>query len=206
MTDEVRPRRVLGLDLGTRCGWALATSAEVDWRQSGVWELKAGRGRLLEQVKLGPRMLELRRRLEEARATHVFYEEVHRHLGTSAAHVFGALRGVVEMYCLEAGALLLGFQVQAVKRRATGYFNAQKEHMQWAAQRQFGMPETPAEDQADALWVLQCGLDVLALDVELKPGRVMLHGHRVTGRLTARVKRLQQEGRERRRREKGGES
>jgi len=42
VTDGVRPRRVLGLDLGTRCGWALATSVEVAGARSGVWNLQEG--------------------------------------------------------------------------------------------------------------------------------------------------------------------
>lgn len=145
--------RVLGLDLGTRCGWALAEGGQV---VSGVWDL---RPRRFEGG--GMRLVRLRRHLAELAPGRVFFEEVRRHLGTDAAHVYGGMLGIVSAWCEESSVAYAGVPVGTVKRRATGKGNAGKGQMVEAARRAFGRPELVSEDEADALWVMQCGLDEL---------------------------------------------
>lgn len=147
--------RVLGLDLGTRCGWALVEGVQI---VSGVWDL---RPRRFEGG--GMRMLRLRRHLAELAPTRVFLEEVRRHAGTDAAHVYGGMLGIVSAWCEECGVPYAGVPVGTVKRRATGKGNAGKGEMVEAARREFSRPELASEDEADALWVLRCGLDELGI-------------------------------------------
>lgn len=145
--------RVLGLDLGTRCGWALAEAGVV---VSGCWDL---RPRRFEGG--GMRLLRLRRYLEDLAPERVWFEEVRRHAGTDAAHVYGGLMGMVTAWCEERGVPYAGIPVQAVKRRATGKGNAGKAEMVEAARVAFHRADLVSEDEADALWVMQCGLDEL---------------------------------------------
>lgn len=145
--------RVLGLDLGTRCGWALAEGGQI---VSGVWDL---RPRRFEGG--GMRLVRLRRHLAELGPGRVFFEEVRRHLGTDAAHVYGGMLGIVSAWCEEAGVPYAGVPVGTVKRRATGRGNAGKGEMVEAARVAFGRPDLASDDEADALWVMRCGLDDL---------------------------------------------
>jgi len=146
--------RVLGLDLGTRCGWALAEGGIII--ASGVWDL---RPRRFEGG--GMRYVRLRRHLAELAPGRVYFEEVRRHAGTDAAHVYGGLLGVVSGWCEEAGVAYAGMPVGAVKRCATGRGNAGKAQMVAAARLAFSRPDLESEDEADALWVLACGLTEL---------------------------------------------
>lgn len=108
------------------------------------------------------RLLRLRRYLEEVAAERVYFEEVRRHAGTDAAHVYGGLMGMVGAWCEERGVAYAGIPVQAVKKRATGRGNAGKGEMVAAARVAFHRADLVSEDEADALWVLACGLDELA--------------------------------------------
>lgn len=151
--------RVLALDLGTSCGWAVL-SANGGRLSSGTWDVSPRRGE-----SAGMRPLRLRRHLRELAAAWepalLAYELVERHRGTDAAHVYGELRGVL----LEEG-VLLGLPVSAhgvasIKSRATGRGNADKEQMCAAARARWGAPaEVPGDpeagdDEADALWAAE---------------------------------------------------
>lgn len=192
MTDGVRPRRVLGLDLGTRCGWALATSVEVAGARSGVWNLQEG-----DHELPGARLLVFTERLEELRPEVVFYEHVSRHVSSRAAHLFGALEGIVHLHCERYGARFLGIPVPTVKKRATGRHMAKKEPVLEAARLAFGRPDLASHDEADALWVLQCGFDVLAFGRGgLEERQLRLHGKARGGKLTGQPDRRRREWRE----------
>lgn len=138
----------LALDLGTKTGWAL----DCDGRAvSGVWDLKGGR-----YEGGGMRYLRFRRMLEEAHAANpfqmVFFEEVRRHLGTDAAHIYGGLLATLTAWCEERKIAYGGVPVATIKRHATGKGNADKGAMVRAA-RARGW--TPVDDnEADALWIL----------------------------------------------------
>jgi Holliday junction resolvasome RuvABC endonuclease subunit len=126
---------------------------------SGVWNLKPSR-----HEGGGMRFVRLRRYLCElldANAGEVLlgYEEVRRHAGTDAAHIYGGIVAVVQSVCEERTIPYQGVPVGTIKRLATGKGNADKTAMVAAAVVRF-WPVTD-DNEADALWC------AAALDKEL---------------------------------------
>ncbi len=156
MAQAAEKTRILALDLGTSCGYAYSyAGTAVLPERSGVFDLAPKR---FEGG--GMRFLRFTRHLEELRPTVVFFEEVRRHLGTDAAHIYGGLLAHLQAYCEHHHVPYSGIPVATIKKRATGKGNARKEAMLEAALSAFG-PGISSFDQADALWILQCGLDLL---------------------------------------------
>jgi hypothetical protein len=96
----------------------------------------------------------------------VAYEEVRRHLGTDAAHVYGGIVAVITEECERRGiTTYTGVPVGAVKRTATGKGNASKDAMIAAARGHWARycpatgrltPWEPADDnEADARWIAE---------------------------------------------------
>jgi Holliday junction resolvasome RuvABC endonuclease subunit len=89
----------------------------------------------------------------------VYFEEVRRHVGTDAAHVYGGLLGQLTAWCEEHGVAYQGVPVGTIKAFAAGRGNADKAAMIAAVQsRGF----SPADDnEADAiailLWAIETG-------------------------------------------------
>ncbi len=147
---------VLALDLGTTTGWALRSMGMIT---SGCLSLKSSRfdgG--------GMRYLRFRRWLEQLQVDAgpigaVYFEEVRRHVGTDAAHVYGGLLGQLTAWCEEHGVAYQGVPVGTIKAFATGRGNADKAAIIAAVQsRGF----SPADDnEADAiailLWAIETG-------------------------------------------------
>lgn len=147
---------VLALDLGTTTGWALRS---MGMTTSGCLSLKSSRfdgG--------GMRYLRFRRWLEQLQVDAgpigaVYFEEVRRHVGTDAAHVYGGLLGQLTAWCEEHGVAYQGVPVGTIKAFAAGRGNADKAAMIAAVQaRGF----SPADDnEADAiailLWAIETG-------------------------------------------------
>jgi len=89
---------------------------------------------------------------------HVVVEEVRRHIGVDAAHVYGALLGAVQAFCdkREPRVSYHGVPVGTIKKFATGKGNAGKPDMIEAV-RQWGFK--PVDDnEADAIALLRCVL------------------------------------------------
>lgn len=136
---------ILALDLGTLTGYAMTGSI------SGVWDFKPRR-----HEGGGMRYLRFRRMLDETHssgALHaVYYEEVRRHIGTDAAHVYGGLLGQLSAWCEEKEIPYQGIPVGTIKKHATGKGNADKAMM---IENAIGRGWAPADDnEADALWLL----------------------------------------------------
>ena len=82
----------------------------------------------------------------------VYFEEVRRHIGTDAAHVFGGLLATLTSWCEQHSLPYQGVPVGTIKRFATGKGNADKAAM-IAAIRERGFE--PADDnEADAIAIL----------------------------------------------------
>lgn len=144
---------VIGIDPGSMCGWALVD--EAGKRQaSGVWDLRARR-----HEGGGMRYLRVRRYLEELldhaeghRSPVVAYEEVRRHRGTDAAHVYGGIVASIVTVCEERKVPYAAIPVGTVKRTATGRGNASKLEMIAAFVAATDM-QPDSDDEADAYWV-----------------------------------------------------
>lgn len=138
--------RILGIDPGTSCGWAVLDNG--DRIASGVWDLKPRR-----HEGGGMRYLRFRRYLTQVLdgVEAVSYEEVRRHRGVDAAHVYGGILGQLTAVCESRSIPYRGIPVGTIKKLATGKGNASKEMMVEAFVQAFG-EEPEADDEADALF------------------------------------------------------
>ncbi|PTN01254.1 hypothetical protein C8N32_11544 [Rhodovulum imhoffii] len=141
---------LLALDLGTTTGWALRaadgliTSGTVSFRPSRY----DGGG--MRYVRFRAWLERLATDAGPIGAIH--FEEVRRHVGTDAAHVFGGLLATLTAWAETAGVPYQGVPVGTIKRHATDKGNAPKEAM-IAAARARGF--SPADDnEADAIAIL----------------------------------------------------
>lgn len=162
--------KILGIDPGTKCGWAVLQDGTVV--ASGVWDLSAKR-----HEGGGMRFVRLRCYLEEVAGLGidaVGYEEVRSHsrrdektgrmvFGVDAAHVYGGIVATLAAWC-ESRTPVLPYRavpVGTIKKLATGKGNAKKSLMVTAAVSRFGCK--PKDDnEADALFI------ALALGDELR--------------------------------------
>ena len=82
----------------------------------------------------------------------IYYEDVRRHLGTDAAHVYGGYLATLQAFCCEKNIKLVPVSVGTIKKHWTGKGNADKKEMIAEAKlRGFN----PIDDnEADALAIL----------------------------------------------------
>jgi len=146
---------VLTLDLGTRTGWMLKQRGGA--QVHGIWDLKGDR---FEGG--GMRYLRFRRELmslhEHSPIKMIFFEEVHRHNGTAAAHVYGGLAAEVMAFGEERDIPYEGVPVGTIKKFATGKGNAGKD-MMIAACRKWGFEGVVDDNEADAICIMQLKLE-----------------------------------------------
>ena len=140
----------IGIDPGTKCGWAVL-DADGNRVESGTWDLKPRR-----HEGGGWRYVRLRTYLDELFMmwpdSQLAYEEVRRHMGTDAAHIYGGIVATVSAYCEDRPTPYVGIPVGTIKRHATGKGNAKKEQMMEAAGERWHWPMAD-DNEADALWV-----------------------------------------------------
>jgi Holliday junction resolvasome RuvABC endonuclease subunit len=113
------------------------------------------------------RLIKFRRRLDELHKawgiTHVGYEEVRAHAGVTAAHCYGALMGILMIWCEERGIPYEAVPVGTLKKFWTGKGNASKGEMIEAA-RERGF-EPASDNEADAIagwhWLLAADGEVI---------------------------------------------
>lgn len=158
--------KILALDLGGKCGWALYSDGVIT---SGTWKLVKTTTKKRRELP-GYRFVRFNAELEKIEDTgeldYIFYEEVHAHAGTDAAHIYGAFRGLLMFYCdnrykpLPYGS----FGVGTIKKRATGKGNAKKPQMIQAANMKLlkRLKRKVSDDnEADALWILKLAMEQL---------------------------------------------
>jgi hypothetical protein len=141
---------ILALDLGTTTGWALhghdglITSGTVSFRPS---RFDGGGMRYLRFTNW---LTEIDRM--SGPISTIWFEEVRRHAGTDAAHVYGGLMATLTAWAELRGVPYEGVPVGTIKRHATGKGNAAKQAMIDAV-RARGFD--PADDnEADAIALL----------------------------------------------------
>lgn len=145
--------KILALDLGTRCGWALAEGngeGEIVRIDSGEWDLSGGR-----YEGGGMRFLRFRQFIRDVlpMADRVAYEEVRHHLGVDAAHVYGGLQATLTEECEMQQIPYESIPVGTIKKYACGKGNANKDMMLARAQELWPDIEIAGHDQADALHI-----------------------------------------------------
>lgn len=143
---------VIGIDIGTACGWAVRRGPGD--MISGCWDLSLGRF-----DGSGMRVLRLRRLfnelLDSTSPDLVAYEEVRRHVGTDAAHVYGELAGVIKGECELRKTPYCGMPVGTIKKFATGNGAASKDQMISAANAKWEV-RLANDNEADARWCAEC--------------------------------------------------
>ena len=95
-------------------------------------------------------------------ATVVYYEEVMRHAGTRAAHMYGAFQAFLELACYSRNIEIVPVAVGTIKKFATGKGNADKAAMIQAA-RSMGY-EVADDNEADALHLLRYAIRLESSD------------------------------------------
>jgi hypothetical protein len=146
---------LLALDLGSTLGWAVRLADSTI--TSGTATFRPGR---FEGGGMG--WLRFRRWLDSMAASagpigSIVFEEVRRHAGTTAAHVYGGFLAHLTAWCEGVSVPYQGIPVGTIKRFATGKGNAPKDAV-IAAMRARGF--APADDnEADALALLLWAID-----------------------------------------------
>jgi hypothetical protein len=145
-----RPPAILALDLGTTTGWALGMS---DGRIiSGTEDFRPRRfeGGGMRYLRFTDWLVELAMSGNGLRR--VVFEEVRRHAGTDASHIYGGFLGALTSWCEEHELPYQGVPVGTIKRFIAGKGNADKQAVM-AAVRARGF--APADDnEADAIAIL----------------------------------------------------
>ena len=156
LTDQ-GTRHLVALDLGTITGWA--SLGPNDRIVSGTEDFRPRRfeGGGMRFLRFQDFLLELAVHL--AGIQRVVFEEVRRHAGTDAAHIYGGFLGALTAWCEEHDIPYQGVPVGTIKRHVTGKGNANKAAV-IAAIRARGFD--PADDnEADAiailLWAMETG-------------------------------------------------
>ena len=146
--------KVFAFDLGTQCGFALGdyNGADKPAVISGSNSLKGSRF-----SGGGMRYVHFRKMLNEivdagGLPDQVVYEEVRRHAGTDAAHVYGGLQAVLTAWCEDNKVPYEAVSVGTIKKFATGKGNASKEQMIEAVTSWGYSPDD--DNAADALALL----------------------------------------------------
>ncbi len=140
---------ILALDLGTTTGWASLIGGAI---HSGTVSLRPSR-----YDGGGMRYLRFRGWLDSVVEDSgvpgaIHFEEVRRHIGTDAAHIYGGLLATLTAWCEQKRIPYQGVPVGTIKRFIAGKGNADKAAV-IAAIRARGF--NPADDnEADALAIL----------------------------------------------------
>lgn len=145
---------ILALDLGTSCGWALATGT-MPMMESGVQVFDVKRGE-----SPGMRYLRFRRWLEDMtrQATLVVYEQTH-HRGGAATEVAAGFATRVQEICAANGIQHTTVHSQTLKKWTTGRGNANKAAMVVAVTNRWRL--VVDDNEADAIALLHYALTEL---------------------------------------------
>ena len=147
---DLNRRVVLALDLGTTTGWALLTREGHIAHGFASFRPQRFEGGGMRFLRFKRWLGELKTIAQDIHA--VYFEEVRRHAGVDAAHVYGGLMATLTTWCEHQNIAYLGVPVGTIKKHATGKGNAGKAEV-IAAMRALGHPVTD-DNEADALALL----------------------------------------------------
>jgi hypothetical protein len=184
MNTESTPHLViLALDLGTTTGWALRSAngpvahgfvsfKSQRYEGGGMRYLRFGRW-LADMLALSGQQSgsQTGSQTNLTGIGAVYFEEVRRHLGVDAAHVYGGLLATLTAWCEHHQIPYQGVPVGTIKRHATGKGNAGKAEV-IAAMKALGHPVSD-DNEADALALLHWAL---AQDADPTLGKEVRHG------------------------------
>ena len=147
-------KTILALDLGTRLGWAFRNSDGCIHHNVENLDRPKGAGR-------GVKYFNFANWLDGPGAVNMFdlvvYEDVRRHMGTDAAHMWGGYEAILTATCVREHIPLAWLGVGEIKKHATGKGNAPKNDVIAAMVARGFKPED--DNDADALALLFAYLD-----------------------------------------------
>lgn len=143
---------ILALDLGTSTGWAVRH--EHGNISSGVEKFMLGRfeGGGMRYLRFSE-WLEKLRSIIQPQVYAVYFEEVRRHKGVDAAHVYGGFLSCLTSWCEIHDIPYQGIPVGTIKKHVTGHGNANKADMLSAMSEKLSLSIVD-DNQADALALL----------------------------------------------------
>jgi hypothetical protein len=152
--DTQRLPAILALDLGTATGYALRRCDGLIVSGTATFRPSRYEGGGMRYLRFADWLAEL------AMLSHglgrILFEEVRRHAGTDAAHVYGGFLATLTRWCEEHEVPYQGVPVGTIKRHISGRGNASKDEV-IAAVRALGFK--PGDDnEADALAILYWAL------------------------------------------------
>ncbi len=163
-TQEGKCPMLLCLDLGTNTGWAVINQNGHVMSGTMSFQQKRFEGG-------GMRYLRFNQWLEEMRAVMgnidaVYFEEVRRHLGVDASHVYGGFLSSLTAYCEQHEIAYQGVGVGTIKKFVTGKGNASKEAVIAAV---YALGHNPEDDnEADAIALLHYACSQFGLGTQGK--------------------------------------
>ena len=145
---------ILAIDLGTRSGFACFKHGSIN---HGWVDFKPGRfeGGGIRFLKFRNWLNQIKNMTGDIHV--VYFEEVRRHQGVDAAHVYGGLMATLTAWCEHHQIPYSGVPVGTIKLHATGKGNANKDAMV-AAMQALGHPVTD-DNEADALAILHWAME-----------------------------------------------
>jgi len=159
---------ILTIDLGTTTGWALRSKDGQIAHGFASFKPQRFEGGGMRYLRFKRWLTELKASVSTSPGADgaqslqepigvVYFEEVRRHLGVDAAHVYGGLLATLTAWCEHHNIAYQGVPVGTIKKHATGKGNAGKAEVM-AAMRLLGHPVTD-DNEADALALLHWALD-----------------------------------------------
>lgn len=148
-------RAILSLDLGTITGWAIQFAGGAI--QSGTTSFRPSRydGGGMRYLRFRGWLANIASDTQGIEA--IYFEEVRRHVGTDAAHLYGGFLATLTAWCERNSIAYQGVPVGTIKRHVTGKGNADKTAVIDAI-RARGFK--PADDnEADAIAILLWAID-----------------------------------------------
>ncbi|WP_139413541.1 crossover junction endodeoxyribonuclease RuvC [Bartonella mastomydis] len=141
---------ILCLDLGFKTGWAICGAD--GHIVSGIMNFQPRRfeGGGMRYLRFKGGLSEIKQAVGSINA--VYFEEVRRHIGTDAAHVYGGLLATLTAWCEHHQIPYEGIPVSTIKKATTGKGNASKVEMIKAMYAKGHAPED--DNEADALAIL----------------------------------------------------
>jgi hypothetical protein len=148
---------LLALDLGTKCGWAVSTSIQI---QSGVMDFsRSGDSEGMRYVRFEAWLRYLYGQWPDLV---IQYERPIRFPGrpTGLGEKYSA---ILLKFCSENGISAGSLSPSEIKKHATGKGNAKKDVLFKLAQERWPRLNVKDENQSDALWLLSLAMQNLGL-------------------------------------------
>ncbi len=120
-------KTILCLDLGTKTGWAIRGADGHITSDTEDFQSRRFEGGGMRYLRFKRWLTELKRSVDEIDA--VYFEEVRRHVGTDASHIYGGFLATLTAWCEHHQIPYEGIPVGTIKKATTGKGNASKEEM-----------------------------------------------------------------------------